>query len=91
MFRLIVILGFISTLSACVAYPAGYYAPGYAYGPDYVPAYGYGSVNIWGGGGGDYHGGYHRGYGHGYGHGGGYWEGGRGGGGHGGHGGGHGH
>ncbi len=94
MFKLIGAAGVVVMLAGCVAAPGyGYYDPGYAYGPDYAPAYGYGTVNIWaGGGGGDR---YHRG---GWGdrgwHGGhgGYWQhggGGRGGGGHGG--GGHGH
>ncbi|CAG4919323.1 hypothetical protein LMG31841_04866 [Paraburkholderia saeva] len=102
MIRLALITGIFAALSGCVAYPAGYgYAdPGYAYGPGYVPAYGYGSINVWAGGGGYgspyYHGRggyYHGGYGHGYGHGGSHWEGGGGErGGHGGHGGGgHGH
>lgn len=95
MFKLIAATGIAVLLAGCVAAPGyGYYDPGYAaYGPDYAPAYGYGTVNIWaGGGGGDR---YHRGWGdHGGWHGGhgGYWQhggGGRGGGGHGG--GGHGH
>ncbi|CAN7244045.1 hypothetical protein [Paraburkholderia terricola] len=58
------------------------------YAPDYMPAYGYGSINVWAGGGGYHHGDYHHGgWDHGYGRG--HWEGGRGGGhsgGHGGHG-----
>lgn len=86
MLRLMVIVGLAAALTGCVAYPAGYgYAdPGYAYGPDYAPAYGYGSINVWSGGG-YHHGDYHRwGWGHGYGHG--HWEGRHGGG----HGGGHG-
>lgn len=92
MIKLTLMIGLFAALSGCVAYPAGYgYAPGYdAYGPDYVPAYGYGSINIWGGGGGGYyHGDHHHGGDHGYGHGHGRWEGGHGGehgGGHGGHG-----
>ncbi|AIP32566.1 hypothetical protein DR64_1046 [Paraburkholderia xenovorans LB400] len=93
MLKLISAIGLAAVLSGCVAYPAGYgYAdPGYAYGPDYGPAYGYGTINVWAGGGGGYHhGDYHHG---GWDHGRGRWEGGRGGGhggGHGGGGGGHG-
>jgi hypothetical protein len=72
MLRLMAILGLAAALSGCVAYPAGYgYAdPAYAYGPDYAPAYGYGSINVWGGGGGYHHWDYHHGgWDHGYGHG----------------------
>lgn len=102
MFKLIAATGMAVLLAGCVAAPGyGYYDPGYAtYGPDYAPAYGYGTVNIWaGGGGGDrYRRGWgdHRGWGdRGGWHGdrGSHWQhgggGGRGGGGHGG--GGHGH
>ncbi|MFM0020878.1 hypothetical protein PQQ98_20170 [Paraburkholderia azotifigens] len=95
MFKLSVVVGLAVVLSGCVAYPGyGYADSGYgAYGPEYVPAFGYGAVNIWGGGGGGWdhrhgHGDFHHGW---HGHGGGNWGGGgHGGGGHGGHGGGHG-
>ncbi|AUT76622.1 hypothetical protein [Paraburkholderia hospita] len=93
MVKLIAVFGLVGVLSGCVAYPGyGYADSGYgAYGPEYVPAFGYGTVNIWGGGGWDHrhgHGDFHHGW---RGHGGGNWGGGgRGGGGHGGHGGGHG-
>jgi hypothetical protein len=98
MFRLIAIAGTAIALSGCVAAPGyGYYDPGYydGYGGAYPPAYEYGTIGIWGGGGYDHyhhgwghggwgHGGWgHGGWGHGgWGHGGGDWHGG--GGGHGG-------
>ncbi|MEQ5841566.1 hypothetical protein N0A02_19225 [Paraburkholderia acidicola] len=94
MFRLMAAAGLVVMLAGCVAAPGyGYYDQGYAYGsgygPDYAPAYGYGTVNIWGGGG---RGGYERrGWGdHGH-YGGVYWQHGGGRGNGGGHGGGHGH
>ncbi|SEH90060.1 hypothetical protein SAMN05192544_1011169 [Paraburkholderia hospita] len=54
MVKLIAVFGLFGVLSGCVAYQGyGYADSGYgAYGPEYVPAFGYGAVNIWGGGGG---------------------------------------
>ncbi|WDD94890.1 hypothetical protein Bsp3421_005037 [Burkholderia sp. FERM BP-3421] len=98
MFRLFAILSAGALLAGCVAVPDGgygyaqpYYPGGYAYAPGYGPGYApvYGTINVWGGGGGDWRG--HRGW-----RGDGGWHGGRGdggrgtwqGGGRGGHGGG---
>ncbi|AJY14522.1 hypothetical protein K6W16_10550 [Burkholderia dolosa] len=69
MLKLIAAAGVATLLAGCVVGPdAGYgygqtyYSdPGYAYGPAYAPAPVYGTINIWGGGGGrdwghrDYH------------------------------------
>ncbi len=57
MLRLLGTLGIAAALAGCVAAPDGYYGysdpyytDGYAYGPGYAPVYG--TVNVWGGGGG---------------------------------------
>ncbi|UOB54755.1 hypothetical protein MRS60_12760 [Burkholderia pyrrocinia] len=60
MLKLIAAAGVTALLAGCVVgpdagygYGSTYYSdPGYAYGPAYAPSPVYGTVNIWGGGGG---------------------------------------
>ncbi|OXH85904.1 hypothetical protein CA831_25645, partial [Burkholderia multivorans] len=60
MLKLIAAAGVATLLAGCVVgpdagygYGQSYYSdPGYAYGPAYAPSPVYGTVNIWGGGGG---------------------------------------